>query len=39
MCREKGMSVDMETFSQKLNEQKERSRKDAVVEKEDWIEV
>ncbi len=36
MCREKGLTVDMETFQTLLNEQKERSRKDSVVEKEDW---
>jgi alanyl-tRNA synthetase len=36
MCREKGFTVDMDTFTNFLNEQKERSRKDAEVEKEDW---
>lgn len=36
MCRERGYSVDMDTFRTNLNEQKERSRKDAVVDKEDW---
>jgi len=39
MCREKNLSVDMVAFTELLNEQKERSRKDAVVQKEDWIEV
>ncbi len=36
MSREKGMSIDMKTFEKHLNLQKERSRKDAVVEKDDW---
>ena len=39
MCREKGYSIDMETFNASLEEQKKRSRKDAVVAKEDWTEL
>ncbi len=39
MCREKGLSIDMNTFNANLEAQKERSRKDAVVEKEDWTEL
>lgn len=39
MCREKGLTIDMEAFHSLLNEQKERSRKDAVVQKEDWTVV
>jgi alanyl-tRNA synthetase len=36
MCREKGYQIDLQTFYELLNMQKDRSRKDAVVEKEDW---
>ncbi|HCQ29237.1 MAG TPA: alanine--tRNA ligase, partial [Flavobacteriales bacterium] len=37
MASEIGFSVDMAEFSEELNKQKERSRKDAKVETEDWI--
>lgn len=39
MGRERGYTIDMETFNACLSEQKDRSRKDAVVEKEDWTVV
>ncbi|MFM9052907.1 MAG: alanine--tRNA ligase, partial [Bacteroidota bacterium] len=37
MARENGMEVDMEGFSNCLNDQKERSRAAAVVDTEDWV--
>jgi alanyl-tRNA synthetase len=36
MGRELGLSVDMENFALKLEEQKNRSRKDATVSADDW---
>ncbi len=36
MAREQGFEVDMEGFSQGLQEQKTRSRKDAAMEATDW---
>lgn len=37
LAKEKGLSIEIEEFNKLLNQQKERSRKDAVVDKEDWI--
>ena len=37
MAREAGKEVDMEGFSIGLEKQKERSRKDASVEVDDWV--
>jgi alanyl-tRNA synthetase len=37
MAREKNLEVDMEGFNRELSKQKERSRADAAVDKEDWI--
>ncbi len=37
MAKELRLGADMEGFNQELNKQKERSRKDAEVNKEDWI--
>ncbi|MCD4761145.1 alanine--tRNA ligase, partial [bacterium] len=37
MAKEKGWNVDMEGFNNGLNEQKNRSRKAAEVETQDWI--
>jgi len=37
MARESGKSVDMEGFTEGLEKQKERSRKDASVEAGDWV--
>lgn len=37
MAREAGMTVDMEGFSRGLELQKERSRKDASMELDDWV--
>jgi alanyl-tRNA synthetase len=37
MARESDWEVDMQGFSQGLEQQKERSRKDAAVEVDDWI--
>ncbi|MFH1120354.1 MAG: alanine--tRNA ligase [Bacteroidota bacterium] len=37
MARESGKEVDMEEFSKGLEKQKERSRKDATVEVDDWV--
>lgn len=37
MCRERGLSVDTEEFEQLLEEQRQRSRKDAQVDAGDWI--
>lgn len=39
MSRELGWEVDMEDFRIRLEEQKNRSRKDATVETDDWVEV
>jgi alanyl-tRNA synthetase len=39
MSRELGWSVDMEGFNTRLEEQKNRSRKDAAVETDDWTEL
>jgi len=39
MASEKGYTVDMEVFAQKLDEQKNRSRSDADKETGDWIVV
>ncbi len=39
LAREKGLSIDVEKFNHCLNEQKERSRKDAQIDASDWIEV
>jgi len=39
MSRESGWSVDMENFSAKLEEQKNRSRRDATVSTDDWHEL
>ncbi len=36
IAREKGMTVDMKGFDKGLNEQKQRSRKDASVDTSDW---
>lgn len=36
MCRELGWEVDMENFGLKLEEQKNRSRRDATVSTDDW---
>jgi alanyl-tRNA synthetase len=37
MASENGFTVDMAEFSEELNKQKERSRKDAKIETEDWV--
>lgn len=37
ICRERGISVDMEGFDKELLEQKTRSRADAVKETGDWV--
>ncbi|HOY32917.1 MAG TPA: alanine--tRNA ligase [Bacteroidales bacterium] len=37
MAREKGWSVDMEAFGRCMEEQKNRSRQAAVIDKEDWV--
>ena len=37
MAKEVGLEVDMEGFTRKLEEQKERSRKAASIETDDWI--
>ncbi len=37
MASESGFTVDMAEFSEELNKQKERSRKDAKVEAGDWV--
>ncbi len=37
MAREQNLDVDMEAFQRGLQQQKERSRKDASVEVDDWI--
>lgn len=37
MAREQNLEVDMQSFQQGLEQQKERSRKDATVEVDDWI--
>jgi len=37
MAREKGLSVDIARFNELLEEQRNRSRKDAEVTKSDWI--
>ncbi|MCE1201467.1 MAG: alanine--tRNA ligase [Bacteroidia bacterium] len=37
LAREKGLTVNMEEFANKLNEQKERSRKAAEVAAGDWV--
>lgn len=39
LANEKNLTVDIETFNKCLNEQKERSKKDAQVETTDWIVV
>jgi len=39
MSRELGWNVDMENFSLKLEEQKNRSRRDATVSTDDWHEI
>jgi alanyl-tRNA synthetase len=39
IAREKGLTIDEEGFKKALSEQKERSRKDAVKEAADWIEL
>ncbi len=39
IAREKGFSIDEEGFRKALDQQKERSRKDAVKEASDWIEL
>lgn len=39
MSRELGWTVDMDGFQVRLEEQKNRSRKDAAIEAEDWIEL
>jgi len=39
MSRELGWDVDMENFSAKLEEQKNRSRRDATVSTDDWHEL
>ncbi len=39
MAREKGMKVDMEGFSKGLQEQKNRSRKAAEIDTDDWVVV
>ncbi len=39
MAREKGYTVDMEGFERGLQQQKERSRKAAAKDTEDWIEL
>jgi len=39
IAREKGLTVDMEGFKKGLEAQKARSRKDASVDTEDWINV
>ncbi len=37
MAREAGKEVDMDGFSKGLQKQKERSRKDAIVDADDWV--
>ncbi len=39
MSREIGWTVDMEGFTKRLEEQKNRSRQDATVETDDWVEL
>ena len=39
ICKENGMLVDNDAFSQELEKQKARSRNSAVVEKDDWVEI
>lgn len=39
IAREKGFSIDIEGFEKALAEQKARSRKDAIKEAADWIEL
>jgi len=39
MSREMGWDVDMDGFTARLNEQKNRSRQDANIETTDWIEL
>jgi alanyl-tRNA synthetase len=39
MAKEKGLDVDMDGFGKCMEEQKNRSRQAAVVDKEDWIPV
>ena len=39
MAAEKGWTVDMEGFQKGLAEQKQRSRADAAVENDDWVEL
>lgn len=39
MSREIGWEVDMEGFQERLEEQKNRSRKDAAIETDDWVEL
>lgn len=39
MAKERGLTVDVERFQQLLEEQKQRSRKDAEVNLGDWIEI
>ena len=39
LAREKGLSVDMESFTTKLAEQKDRSRKAAETAAGDWVEL
>ena len=39
MAREKNLEVDMDGFTRELSKQKERSRADAAIDKEDWITV
>jgi alanyl-tRNA synthetase len=39
MAKEKGLDVDMDGFAKSMEEQKNRSRQAAVVDKEDWVVV
>jgi alanyl-tRNA synthetase len=39
MAKEKNLDVDMDGFAKCMEEQKSRSRQDAVVDKEDWVVV
>ncbi len=39
MAKEKGWDVDMEGFTKCMEEQKNRSRQAAVVDKEDWVNI
>lgn len=39
MAKERSLSVDMDGFDKRLQEQKERSRQAAAVDTDDWVEV